>query len=266
VSPELWNVATLTNETGVLVEPASVNIHKNPTTNQYVDPDITNKQITITIPGKAFTGVEERWIEIKQGATIKKAKYKIEGNSVHEQPWNRKTILTVTDDFSGYTKDIPATIDVYLTATATKPVATATLKVIDMPFKLVFFKTDHLGTPRAITDQDGKIIATHDYLAYGEELTDPEFQTNNMKFTGHERDEETNLDYMKARYYTAGFGHFLQPDPGYDYKLTDPMSWNLYAYARENPVRYIDLTGEWDKEAQERAKAGFKNDPEGEEL
>ncbi len=160
-----------------------------------------------------------------------------------EQPWARKTILTVTDDFSGYTKDIPATINVYLTATATKPVATATLKVIDMPFNLVFFKTDHLGTPRVITDQDGKVLSTHDYLAYGEELTDPEFTTNRMKFTGHERDPETGLDYMLARYYSAGSGRFLQVDPGYDYDPMDPMSFNLYGYVRGNPVMKIDPTG-----------------------
>ena len=162
-----------------------------------------------------------------------------------EQPWARKTILTVTDDFSGYTKDIPATINVYLTATATKPVATATLKVIDMPFNLVFFKTDHLGTPRVITDQDGTVLSIHDYLAYGEELTDPEFTTNRMKFTGHERDPETGLDYMLARYYSAGGTRFLQVDPGYDYDKMDPMSWNLYAYVRGNPIMRTDPDGKF---------------------
>ena len=160
-----------------------------------------------------------------------------------EQPWNRKTILTITDDFSAYTKDVPVTIDVYLTETATKAVATATVKVVDMPFNLVFFKTDHLGTPRVITDQDGKVLSTHDYLAYGEELTDPDFQTNRMKFTGHERDPETGLDYMLARYYTSGSGRFLQVDPGYDYDPMDPMSFNLYAYVRGNPVVGTDPTG-----------------------
>ena len=237
------NVATLTNETGVIVEPASVNIRKNPTTNEYVDADITNKTITVTIPGKAFTGTEERWIEIKQGATITKAKYKIEGNNVTEQPWARKTILTVTDDFSGYTKDIPATINIYLTATATKAVATATVKVIDMPFKLVFFKTDHLGTPRVITDQDGNVVSTHDYLAYGEEITTADFQTNRMKFTGHERDPETGLDYMLARYYSSGGGRMLQVDPIDDYDFTDPMSFNKYSYVRCNPIMGTDPTG-----------------------
>jgi len=162
---------------------------------------------------------------------------------VTEQPWARKTILTVTDDFSGYTKDIPATINIYLTATATKAVATATVKVIEMPFNLVFFKTDHLGTPRVITDQDGKVLSNHDYLAYGEEITTADFQTNRMKFTGHERDPETGLDYMLARYYTAGSGRFLQVDPGYDYDPMDPMSFNLYGYVRGNPVMGTDPTG-----------------------
>jgi len=64
-----------------------------------------------------------------------------------------------------------------------------------------------------------------------------------MKFTGHERDPETGLDYMLARYYTAGSGRFLQVDPGYDYKMGDPMSWNLYSYVRENPVMGTDPNG-----------------------
>jgi len=177
---------------------------------------------------------------------------------VTEQPWARKTILKVSDDFSGYTKDTPVEINVYLTETATKPVATATVKVIDMPFKLVFFKTDHLGTPRVITDQDGKVLSTHDYLAYGEELTDPEFQTNRMKFTGHERDPETGLDYMLARYYTAGSGRFLQVDPGYDYKMNDPMSFNLYSYGRENPVRFLDPSGKWNEKNKKKGEEFLK--------
>jgi len=131
-----------------------------------------------------------------------------------------------------------------------------------MPFNLVFFKTDHLGTPRVITDQDGKVLSTHDYLAYGEELTDPEFTTNNMKFTGHERDPETGLDYMLARYYTSGSGRFLQVDPvdiALDFNnaktkkekqkigklLENPMIWNKYAYCYGNPINNTDPDGEF---------------------
>jgi len=66
-----------------------------------------------------------------------------------------------------------------------------------------------------------------------------------MKFTGHERDPETGLDYMLARYYTSGSGRFLQVDPGYDYDPMDPMSYNLYSYVRGNPIVRTDPNGEF---------------------
>jgi len=94
-----------------------------------------------------------------------------------------------------------------------------------------------------ITDQDGKVLSKHDYLAYGEEITTADFQTNRMKFTGHERDPETGLDYMLARYYSSGSGRFLQVDSGYDYSKTDPMSFNLYSCVRGNPIMGTDPTG-----------------------
>jgi RHS repeat-associated protein len=70
------------------------------------------------------------------------------------------------------------------------------------------------------------------------------------KFTGHERDfsggtdtENTNyLDYMHARYYAPTTGRFLSPDPA-DAIQRFPQSWNRYAYARNNPLKYIDPTG-----------------------
>ena len=48
---------------------------------------------------------------------------------------------------------------------------------------------------------------------------------------------------MLARYYSQGYGRFLSPDPGYDYDQLDPMSWNLYAYVRGNPVKNVDKIG-----------------------
>ena len=66
------------------------------------------------------------------------------------------------------------------------------------------------------------------------------------KFTGsYERDLETNLDYAQARYYAAAHGRFTSPDPFWkDSDIVDPQSWNKYAYVRNNPLRYVDPTGE----------------------
>jgi hypothetical protein len=57
------------------------------------------------------------------------------------------------------------------------------------------------------------------------------------------------LDYFGARYFSSAQGRFTSADkPFADQYLRDPQSWNLYAYARNNPLRYIDDDGEGAKE------------------
>ena len=54
----------------------------------------------------------------------------------------------------------------------------------------------------------------------------------------------TGLDYFGARYYSGAQGRFTSPDvPLADQWEKDPQSWNLYAYARNNPFRFYDPTG-----------------------
>ncbi|MCZ2155130.1 MAG: RHS repeat-associated core domain-containing protein [Bryobacterales bacterium] len=64
------------------------------------------------------------------------------------------------------------------------------------------------------------------------------------RFTGKERDAETGLDYFGARYLSGLPGRFTGADaPFADQEETQPQSWNLYAYVRNNPLRFIYLTG-----------------------
>jgi len=64
------------------------------------------------------------------------------------------------------------------------------------------------------------------------------------KFTAKERDAETGLDYFDARYFSGPQGRFTSPDePFADQSRLDPQSWNLYSYVRNNPLKYIDPTG-----------------------
>ncbi len=64
------------------------------------------------------------------------------------------------------------------------------------------------------------------------------------KFTGKERDSESGLDDFGARYFGSTMGRFMSPDPPLlDQHIADPQSWNLYSYARNNPLSYIDPTG-----------------------
>src|SRR6185437_5488391 len=64
------------------------------------------------------------------------------------------------------------------------------------------------------------------------------------KFTGKERDLESGNDYFKARYYANSIGRWLSPDkPFADQHTTNPQSWNLYEYGRNNPLRNVDPDG-----------------------
>ncbi|MCU1273493.1 MAG: repeat-associated core domain protein [Bryobacterales bacterium] len=65
-----------------------------------------------------------------------------------------------------------------------------------------------------------------------------------VQFTSKERDSETGLDYFEARYLSSAQGRFTSVDPPLiDQHAEEPQSWNLYSYARNNPLRYIDPTG-----------------------
>ena len=65
------------------------------------------------------------------------------------------------------------------------------------------------------------------------------------KFTSKERDAETGLDFFGARYMSSAQGRFTTVDPIWITKerLLDPQRLNLYAYGRNNPLRYIDPNG-----------------------
>jgi RHS repeat-associated protein len=68
-----------------------------------------------------------------------------------------------------------------------------------------------------------------------------------QKFTGYERDNESSLDFAQARYYKSAHGRFTSVDPIYITKerLVDPQGIYLYSYVRNNPLAYIDPTGEY---------------------
>src|SRR5262249_13664890 len=72
---------------------------------------------------------------------------------------------------------------------------------------------------------------------------------NHYKFTGKERDSETNLDYFGARYYSNGLGRWVTPDwaakaTAVPYaEFSDPQSLNLYSYVRNVPTTRFDADG-----------------------
>jgi RHS repeat-associated protein len=54
---------------------------------------------------------------------------------------------------------------------------------------------------------------------------------------------EVGLDYFGARYFSGAQGRFTSPDSTAYSKMSNPQSWNLYAYSFNNPLRFTDPTG-----------------------
>jgi RHS repeat-associated protein len=119
-----------------------------------------------------------------------------------------------------------------------------------------YLTPDHLGSPRVLTRASGNVISRHDYLPFGEEVyagtggrtTAQGYVASDgmrQKFTGQERDNETGLDFMHARYCSSAQGRFTSADSlGGD--ISNPQSLNLYAYVLNNPLQWIDPTGHRD--------------------
>ncbi|HYH05982.1 MAG TPA: RHS repeat-associated core domain-containing protein, partial [Thermoanaerobaculia bacterium] len=97
---------------------------------------------------------------------------------------------------------------------------------------------------RLITGNGGAKLADRAYSAFGRGLTTAASNTHEqLEFTGHERDSY-QLDYMHARYYDPMLGRFLSVDPARrSADAREPQSWNRYAYADNNPLKFTDPNG-----------------------
>jgi RHS repeat-associated protein len=107
-----------------------------------------------------------------------------------------------------------------------------------------FYHNDHLGSPLAMTDEDGNVVWRRDYKPFGQEI-DPGGETtfNTHTYTGKEFDAETGLYYYGARYYDPVIGRFISVDPA-GANPSNPQSWNRYVYTLNNPYKYVDPDGE----------------------
>ncbi|HSY91514.1 MAG TPA: RHS repeat-associated core domain-containing protein [Candidatus Binatus sp.] len=108
-----------------------------------------------------------------------------------------------------------------------------------------YYFSDHLGSHGVVENATGTTCEQDvDYYPYGG--VEHDYCPNvaqNYKFTGKERDTESNLDEFGARYFGSSLGRFMTPDDGSDQGASDPQSWNLYGYVRNNPLSNTDPTG-----------------------
>lgn len=108
---------------------------------------------------------------------------------------------------------------------------------------ITYFHNDVAGTPLLATNATGAVVWKEKYRPYGEKLTNaPASAGNRIGFAGKPYDANTRLSYMGARYYDPVYGRFLGVDPR-EVDPADGHSFNRYAYANNNPYRYVDPDG-----------------------
>ena len=119
---------------------------------------------------------------------------------------------------------------------------------------------NHLGSATLEVDENGLVISYEEYYPFGSTAYQAvpaatEVSAKRYRYTGKERDEETGLNYHGARYYATWLALWVSADPA---GLVDGV--NLYRYARNNPLTFIDKTGFagsiWDSTKRLLAGAG----------
>ncbi|MBP8600443.1 MAG: RHS repeat-associated core domain-containing protein [Candidatus Saccharicenans sp.] len=115
--------------------------------------------------------------------------------------------------------------------------------------QIYYYTSDQVNSTRVVTDQNGVRVFASVYDPYGgiQKIWENSYSPA-MKFSGKERDSESNLDYFGARYYGNYYYRWLSPDPviNRDAALSNPQLWNLYAFCHNNPVTYWDPDGSKD--------------------
>ncbi|NWG22893.1 MAG: RHS repeat-associated core domain-containing protein [Pseudorhodoplanes sp.] len=104
--------------------------------------------------------------------------------------------------------------------------------------KLYFFVQDPRNSVVLLLDSTGTPSARFAYAPFGERtIIEGDIQTP-FGFAGALCDEDLGICHMRMRAYCPALGRFLQPDPT-DFAGGD----NLYVYARNAPLEFIDPSG-----------------------
>lgn len=111
-----------------------------------------------------------------------------------------------------------------------------------------FYQLNLLNDIIGIYNQNMEKIVSYEYDAYGNiiEINSDEIisNINPFRYRGYYFDNESSKYYLNTRYYDASLYRFLTLDDfGYLGSTDRILSYNLYNYCENNPIKYFDKFG-----------------------
>ena len=104
----------------------------------------------------------------------------------------------------------------------------------------IYYHKDGLGSIHSLSDENGLVVQTYSYDAYGGIIENSGGISNPYTYTGRAIEEGTDMYYYRDRYYASGEGRFVQRDP-----LGYVSLQNDFSYVFNNPINYIDPKGQF---------------------
>ncbi len=148
---------------------------------------------------------------------------------------------------TSFTKVLPGASVFVRAATA------AALNLAPAALAIRYYHHAHLGSSSAITDQSGTLVEETANYPFGHPRNQhqPAGLTEPYGFTQKERDGESGLHYLGARFLLSNVGRFSRTDTVADNhrflveNLGSPQLLNSYTYAGNRSIVANDPSGEW---------------------
>ena len=122
-------------------------------------------------------------------------------------------------------------------------------------FYTFWFDKNLQGDVVAVYNETGTKVLSYTYDAWGNKTTtvhnssgtNSYAQYNAITYRGYYYDAETGFYYLQSRYYDPQIGRFINADSVIVGTSGELHGYNVFAYAFNNPIAYVDHNGNWPK-------------------
>ncbi len=114
---------------------------------------------------------------------------------------------------------------------------------------LTYARADWLGSSRLVSSSAQTMVNDSAYAPFGEQYAAKNIGSGFYDFTGQEQwtvsGSSAALDDFLFRKYHPVQGRWISPDPAgmAAVDITNPQTWNRYAYVGNNPLNFVDALG-----------------------